>query len=132
MTMEKTFPCQPRTTFYISSPSSGKLFLPLFLPGTLHDAKIFTNYMLLPLIYIHNWIACGVCSVIVGFAFNVPPSLFNVRMLSAIKLFPSTTRACYVTYQLPVESTTNGNAMKQCACACVMAECRCSVHADVE
>ena len=35
-------------------------------------------------------------------------------------------------YQLPAESTTNGNAIKQCACACIMAVRRCSAHADVE
>ena len=28
-----------------------------------------------PLIYIYNWIACGVCSIIVWFADNVQPSL---------------------------------------------------------
>ena len=28
-------------------------------------------------IYIYNWIACGVCSIIVWFADNVPPSLYS-------------------------------------------------------
>ena len=31
-----------------------------------------------------------------------------------------------------VTSRLRGNAMKQCTCACVMAERRCSAHADVE
>ena len=31
-----------------------------------------------------------------------------------------------------VTSRLGGNALKQCTCACVMAERRCSAHADVE
>ena len=31
-----------------------------------------------------------------------------------------------------VTSRLRGNAMGQCTCACVMAERRCSAHADVE
>ena len=72
---------------------------------------------------------CGVCSIIVWFAFKrAAITVFNVRMRSAIQLFPCTARVCYVTFA----RTTNGNPMKQCACACVMAERRCSAHADVE
>ena len=32
----------------------------------------------------------------------------------------------------PTASRLRGNAMGQCTCACVMAERRCSAHADVE
>ena len=43
-----------------------------------------------PLIYIYNWIACGVCSIIVWFADNVPPSLCSTSACAVqIKLFQS-------------------------------------------
>ena len=54
----------------------------------------------------YNWIACGVCSIIVWFADNVPPLLCSTSACAVqIQLFPCTTRACYVTF--------GGNAMKQ-------------------
>ena len=74
-------------------------------------------------LYIYNWIACGVCSIIVWFADNVPPSLCS-------------TSACTVQISIlqrgRVTSRLRGNAIQQCTCACVMAERRCSAHADVE
>ena len=48
-------------------------------------------------------------------------TLFNVHMRSAIQLFSHV-----------YTSRLRGNAMGQCTCACVMAEHRCSAHADVE
>ena len=47
-------------------------------------------YVLKPLIYIYNWIACGVCSIIVWFADNVPPSLCSTSACAVqIQLFQS-------------------------------------------
>ena len=42
--------------------------------------------------------------------------------------FNPTARACYVTFA----RQCNQDAIQQCTCACVMAERRCSAHADVE
>ena len=78
-------------------------------------------------LYIYNWIACGVCSIIVWFADNVPPSLCSTSACAVqFNCFLHTARACYVTF------ARQCNAMKQCTCACVMAERRFSAHADVE
>ena len=41
-------------------------------------------------LYIYNWIACGVCSIIVWFADNVPPSLCSTSACAVqIQLFQS-------------------------------------------
>ena len=54
--------------------------------GVLH----YLMSMIKPLIYIYNWIACGVCSIIVWFADNVPPSLCSTSACAVqIQLFQS-------------------------------------------
>ena len=55
-----------------------------------------------PLIYIYNWIACGVCSIIV----QRPHAQCN-SFVSFLQRGRGTSRL-------------RGNAMKQCACACVI------------
>ena len=58
--------------------------------------------------YIYNRIPCGVCSIIVWFAFNVPPSFYSTSACAVqINCFlvqcarvTSCLRACYVTFVL--------------------------------
>ncbi len=52
-------------------------------------------------------------------------TLFNVRMRSANSIVSILQRG-------RVTSRLRGNAIQQCTCACIMAERRCSAHADVE
>ena len=57
---------------------------------------------------LYNWIACGVCSIIVWFADNVPPSLCSTSACAVqIRLFQSYSGG---------RVTCNGGTAMQCAC----------------
>ena len=56
-----------------------------------HKCVVNQRWQEYPLIYIYiDWIACGVCSIIVWFADNVPPSLCSTSACAVqIQLFQS-------------------------------------------
>ena len=74
------------------------------------------------LIYIYNWIECGVFSIIVWFADNVPPSLCSTSACAVqFNCFLPTARACYVTFARQYNETMymrlcNGGTSMQRAC----------------
>ena len=92
-------------------------------PTELDKCDINREMSVLPaLIYIYNWIACGVCSIIVWFADNVPPSLCSTSACAVqFNCFLPIARACYVTFAQQCTETIymrlcNGGTSMQCAC----------------